>query len=78
MLFVYELKLRLLPSSKDNAHVYIHRKQKKLLNVFIYKNPHTFQNAIQFPLRFYIQKAIHFPLHGFHENFEVGIYIQKA
>ena len=49
-----------------------------LLNVFIYKKPHTFQKARQFPLRFNVQKAIHLTLRDFHENFEVGIYVQKA
>ena len=29
---------------------------KKMRNVFIYKNPDTFQKARQFPLRFYIYK----------------------
>ena len=46
-------------------------------NVFIYKNPDTFQEARQFPLHFYIQRAIHLTLRDFHENFEVGIYIKK-
>ena len=54
------------------------QKAKKLRNDFIYKKPDTFQKARQFPLRFYIQKAIHLTLRGFHEIFEVGIYIQKA
>ena len=71
------MKLRWLPSSKDNANVYI-QKAKKLLNIFIYKKPDTFQKARQFPLRFYIQKGIQLTLRDFHEIFEVGIYIQKA
>ena len=54
------------------------KKAKKLLNVFIYKKPHTFQKARQFPLRFYLQKALYLMLRDFHENFEVGIYIRKA
>ena len=78
MVFVYEWKLRWLPSSKDNAHAYIHKKQKKMRNVYIFKNSDTFQKARQFPLRFYIRKAIHLTLRDFHEIFEVGIYIQKA
>ena len=36
------------------------QKAKKLLKVFIYKKPDTFQKAKQFPLRFYIQKARNF------------------
>ena len=40
----------------------VHKKQKKLPNVFIYKKPDTFQEARQFLLRFCIQKARHFPL----------------
>ena len=59
-------------------NVFIYTKSKKLQNVFIYKNVDTFQIARQFPLGFYIQKAIHLTLQDFHENFEVGIYIQKA
>ena len=51
---------------------------KKLLNVFIFKKPDTFQKARQFPLRFYIQKSIHLTLRDFHEKVEVGIYIVKA
>ena len=62
---------------RQRAHLY-KQKPKKLLNVFIYKKPDTFQKARQFPLRFFIQKAIHLTLRDFHEIFEVGIYIQKA
>ena len=76
--FLYEWNLRWLPSSKDNAHLYIHRKKKQLWNVFIYKKPDTFQKARQFPFHLYIQKAIQLTLRDFHEIFEVGIYIQKA
>ena len=78
MIFVYERKLRGLPSSKDNAHAYIHKNQKECRNVFIYKNPDTFQKARQFSLRFYKQKAMNLTLRDFHKIFEVGIYIQKA
>ena len=59
-------------------HNYIHKKQENLRNVFLYKKPDTFQKPRQFLLRFYIQKAIHLTLRGFHQIFEVGIYIQKA
>ena len=76
--FVYERKLRWLPSSKDNVHAYIHKKQKKFPNVFIYKKSDTFQKARQFPLCFYIQKAIHLTLRDFHEIFDVGIFIQRV
>ena len=62
---------------RQRARLYT-KKQKKLRNVFIFKKPHTFQKARQFPLRFYIQKAVHLTLRDFHENFEVGIYIRKA
>ena len=54
------------------------QKAKKMPNIFIYKNPDTFQKARQFPLRFYMQEAIHFTLRDFHEIFAVRIYIQKA
>ena len=62
---------------RQSARFYI-QKAKKLLKVFVYKNPDTFQKGRQFPLRFYTQKAIHFTLRDFDENFQVGIYIQKA
>ena len=78
MVFVYEWKLRGLQSSKDNAHAYIHKKQKKFRNVFIYKIPDTFQKAKQFSFRFCIKKAEHLTLRDFNEIFEVCIYIQKA
>ena len=42
----------------QSARLYT-QKAKKSQKVFIYKKPDTFQNARQFPLRFYIQKAIH-------------------
>ena len=54
------------------------KKANKLWNAFVYKNPDTLQKARQFLLRFYIQKARHFTLRDFHENPEVGIFIQKA
>ena len=63
---------------RKTKRTYIHKKQKQLRNVFIYKKIHTFQKARQFPLRFYIQKSIHLTLRNFHEIFEVGISIQKA
>ena len=57
MVLVYEWKLQRLPSSIDNAHVlYKQKAKKKLRNVFIYKNPDTFQKARQFPLGFCIKK----------------------
>ena len=62
---------------RQRARLYA-QKQKKMGNIFIYKKPHTYQKARQFPLRFYIQKAIHLTLRDFHEIFQVGIYIQKA
>ena len=77
IVFVYEWKWWWLPSSKHNAHVYIHKKQKNYETFFIYKDPDTFQKARQFTLRFYIQKSIHLTLWDFDEIFEVGIYIQK-
>ena len=49
-----------------------------LRNLFIYKNPETFQKARQFPLHFYIQKAIHLTLRDFHEISEVGIFHTKS
>ena len=62
---------------RQRARLYT-QKAKKLLHIFIYKKPDTFQKSRQFPLRFYIQKAIHLTLRDFREIFEVGIYIQQA
>ena len=39
----------------QHAHLYT-QKAKKLLNVFIYKKPDTFQKARQFPLSFLYKK----------------------
>ena len=50
--FCIWIKLQWLQSSKDNAYVYIHKNKNKVLNVFTYENPDTFQKARQFPLRF--------------------------
>ena len=52
-------------SEKQRARFYIYKSQLKLINVFVYKKGDTFQNAVQFPLCFYIQKAIHFTLSDF-------------
>ena len=41
------------------------QKAKKMLNVFIYKKPDTFQKTRQFPLRFYIQKSHTLDVTGF-------------
>ena len=60
---------------RQHARLYT-QKQKKWRNVFIYKNPDTFQKARKFLLHFYIQKAIHLKLRDFHEIFEVGIYCE--
>ena len=66
-----------MPSSKENAHAFIHKKQNNCETFLYTKKPDTFQRARQFPLRFYIQKAIKLTLRDFNEIFEVG-YIQKA
>ena len=57
--------------------IYIHKKQKKLRNVFIYKNPETFQKLDNFRYVYiYISDTLY--VTGFAENFEVDIYIEKA
>ena len=61
---------------RQHARFYIY-KEKKLRNVFIYKNPDTLQKSRQFLLRSFIQKTRQFTLHYFYDIFEVGIYIQK-
>ena len=49
----YEWKWQELPSLKDNVHICIYTKSKKMRNFFIYKNPETSKKARQFALRFY-------------------------
>ena len=46
-------------------------------NVFIYKNLDTSHKSRQFPLRFIYKKQDTLGYAIFHENSEVGIYIQK-
>ena len=41
---------------RQRARLYT-QKGKKLLNIFIYKKPDTFQKARQFPLRFFNTKS---------------------
>ena len=43
--------------------------------IYKYKKPATLQKARQFALSFYSQKSRHFTLRGFHENFQIGIFI---
>ena len=59
LLFVYECKLQLLTSKKDEVHVFIYTKSKKIAKRF------SIQKTRQRPLRFYIQKAGHFMLQDF-------------
>ena len=60
----------------QRARLFIYKKQKNYEPfIFICKKPDTFQKARHFPLRFYSQKALHCTLRGFHEIFEIGIYI---
>ena len=76
--FAYEWKLQWLPSSEDNAYVYIHKKRKKC-NTFSYTKNHTLFKKLDNSRYVYIyKKAIHLTLLDFRENFEVGIYIQKV
>ena len=65
MVFVYEWKLRWLPSSKDNAHVYIQKAKKIAKRFYIQKAIHlTLWDFHEiFEVGIYIQKAWHFALH---------------
>ena len=63
------MKITMTASIEKRRARFIHKKQRKLWNIFMYKNPETFQKARQFPFRFYIQKAIHFTLRDFSWNF---------
>ena len=76
MLFVY-----IKPFTEKNCSLYInvnnndsHQRNATCTSEYIQKA----KKARQFPLRFYIHKFMHFMLRGFHEIFEIGIYIQKA
>ena len=62
---------------RQRARLYT-QKAKMLRNIFIYKNPDTFQKARQFLLRFIYKKPYTLRYGISHEIFEVGIYIQKA
>ena len=53
------------------AHLYI-QKEKQLRNVFKYQKPHNSCYVFIYKKQDTLRYAI------FHENFEVGIYIQKA
>ena len=64
--------------SKYTVHVFIYTKSKNIVKRLYIYNQDTLQKARPFPLRFYIQKARYFTLRDFHENFEIGIYIQKS
>ena len=62
-------------SERQCVHFCIYKNQKQLCNVFIYKQPGSFQKARQLPLGFINnnQNTLHYTI--FHETFEVGIYI---
>ena len=70
-------RLQWLPSAKDDVHVFIYTKSKTMRNVFIYKNPHTFQKARQFPFGF-IYKKPDTLCYAIFIKFKLGNYIQKA
>ena len=77
LFFVYEWKLWPLPSSKDNAHVYIHKKQKNCRTFLYTKRQTLFKKLYNFRYVFLIQKAIHLTLRDYNEIFEVGIYAKS-
>ena len=52
-------------SEGQQVHFYMYKKQNKMRNVFIYKNPDTIGKARQLSTRFLIQKAVHFTLRDF-------------
>ena len=65
-------------SESQHARFYIHNKQKKLRNGFLYKKPDTFQKLDNFRYVFIYKKPYTLGYEIFHEIFEVVIYIQKA
>ena len=62
---------------RQRTRFYMHKNQKQLRNVFIYKKSDTFQKARQFTLGFYIQKAIHLTLQEFHEILKLPFIYKK-
>ena len=68
LVFVYEWKLRWLPSSKDNAHVYIQKKQKNWER-FLYTKRQTHFKKLD-NLRYVLYAKIHtLDVTGFSWNF---------
>ena len=53
-------------SERQRAHFYIYKKEKKLLNVYIYiQKARHFAKIKTIPVKFYSQKAGHFTLRDF-------------
>ena len=63
-------------SKRQHARL-IYKKGKKVQNNFIYKNIVTLQKARQFASRFIYDNPDTLRYAIFHENFEVGIYVQN-
>ena len=68
-----------MPSSKDNAHVFIYKKSKTNDETFLYTKSQTFFKKLvnsrcdfEYKKRYIISDGI------FHEMFELGIYLYKA
>ena len=77
----FSIKMKITTTAireRQRAGVYIYKKQRKLRNVFIYKNSDTLQKARQFALRFIYKKLDTLCYAIFPKTFEIGIYIQKA
>ena len=78
-IFVFEWRLQLFPLEKDNVHVYIYTKNNTLCQTFLYtksqtrfKNQDNLRYVLIYKKQYTLRHAI------FHENVEVGIYIQKS
>ena len=60
------------------ARIYIYTKSKNIAKRFCIQKVETFQKAIQLPYVFTYKEHHTLRYAIFHENFECGIYIQKA
>ena len=75
--FLYMNENYNLPSSKDNAHVYIHKNQNNC-ETFLYTKSKTIFKKLDNSRYVFIYKKPYTLRYGiFHEIFEVGIKIQK-
>ena len=64
-------------SERQHARLFIHKKQIKLRNVYIYKKPDTLQKARKFALHFKIKKPDTLRYAIFHDIFKLAFIYKK-